>query len=88
MGKLLSNPNGVFLTYASSHKTLGCLKICETIVISVKGKYVSQRLPLACQLGFFLTLLPPWILHHFYTEGESVRKQCTFLRIKCGCHEN
>lgn len=38
MGMLLSNPDGVFSTYVSSRKTLDCLIICETIVISMKGK--------------------------------------------------
>lgn len=84
----MSNPNGVLLTFVLYCKTLACLIITETIANSMKGKEVSQCLPLACQLGFFLALLLPQILHHFYTEGESACKQCTFVGIKCGCHEN
>lgn len=87
-GHFMSNPNGMLLTYVSYCKTLACLIICEKIANNMEGKAASQRLSLACQLGFFLALLLPWILHHFYTEGERAWKQCTFLWIKCGCHEN
>lgn len=66
----MSNPNGMLLTYVSYCKTLACLIICEKIANNMEGKAASQRLSLACQLGFFLALLLSWILHHFYTEGE------------------
>lgn len=87
-GHFLSNPNGILLMHVSYCKTLACLVICETIANSMKSNEVSQQSLLACQLGFFLALLLPQILHHFYTEGESAWKQCTFLWMKCGCHEN
>lgn len=85
MRVLLSKPNGVFLMYVPSSKTLVCLIISQKIVIIWE---VSQYLPLACQLGSLLALQLAWILHNFYTDGESVRKQCTYLQIKCGCYEN
>lgn len=67
----MSNPNGVPLMYVLYCKTLACLIICETIANSMRCKEVSQLLLLACQLGSFLALLLPQILHHFYTEGQS-----------------
>lgn len=87
-GHFMSNPNGVPLMYVLCYKTLACLIICETIASSMRGKEVSQLLLLSCQLGLFLSLLLPQILRHFYREGESAWKQCTFVWIKCGCHEN
>lgn len=55
----MSNPNGMLLTYVSYCKTLACLIICEKIANNMEGKAASQRLSLACQLGFFLALLLP-----------------------------
>lgn len=70
------------------HKTSVCLIICETLVIYEKGKKCHHVCSLHSNLLFLLNLLLPWILLNVYTEGESVRKQCTYLQIKCGCHEN